>query len=39
VLVHYSPRWTLPEEETLQAVRAGGFLGTAVIGREGMVID
>lgn len=34
VLVHYSPRWTMPEEAALADVRAGGFAGQAEIGRE-----
>jgi ribonuclease Z len=34
VLVHYSPRWTMPEAEALAAIRASGFNGTAEIGRE-----
>lgn len=38
VLVHYSPRWTMPEEDALAAVRAGGFAGPAEIGRDGQVI-
>lgn len=38
VLVHYSPRWTLPETETLDQVRASGFTGIAEIGRDGQEI-
>lgn len=38
VLVHYSPRWTMPEPEALAAVRAGGFGGLAEIGREYQVL-
>lgn len=34
VLVHYSPRWTMPEADALAEVRAGGFRGPAEIGRE-----
>jgi ribonuclease Z len=34
VLVHYSPRWTMPEQAALAEVRAGGFLGLVEIGRE-----
>lgn len=39
VLVHYSPRWTLPEEQALAEIRAGGFGGVAEIGRDGQVIE
>jgi ribonuclease Z len=39
VIVHFSPRWTMPEEEALAAVRAGGFAGRAEIGREQQVVD
>jgi ribonuclease Z len=39
VLVHYSPRWTLPEEAALAEMRAGGFAGHAEIGRDGQVIE
>ncbi len=39
VLVHYSPRWTMPEGAALAEVRAGGFTGRAEIGRDGQVIE
>lgn len=39
VLVHYSPRWTMPEAEALAEVRAGGFAGRVEIGRDGQVIE
>jgi ribonuclease Z len=39
VLVHYSPRWTMPEEQALGEVRAGGFGGQAEIGRDGQVVE
>ncbi len=39
ILVHYSPRWTMPEADALAAVRAGGFAGAAEIGRDGQVIE
>jgi ribonuclease Z len=39
VLVHYSPRWTMPEDAALAAVRAGGFDGAAEIGREYQQIE
>lgn len=39
VLVHYSPRWTMPEEQALAEVRAGGFAGRAEIGREYQQIE
>lgn len=39
VLVHFSPRWTMPEDAALAAVRAGGFTGRADIGQEYQVLD
>lgn len=39
VLVHYSPRWTMPEAVALAEVQAGGFTGTAEIGHEQQVIE
>jgi ribonuclease Z len=39
VIVHYSPRWTMPEAEALEEIRAGGYTGLAEIGREQQVID
>jgi ribonuclease Z len=39
VLVHFSPRWTMPEEEALSEVRAGGFTGPSEIGREQQIIE
>ena len=39
VLVHFSPRWTMPEEQALDEVRAGGFTGQAEIGREYQVLE
>lgn len=39
VLVHYSPRHTMPEAQALAEVRAGGFTGQAAIGRDGQVIE
>lgn len=39
VLVHYSPRWTMPEDRALAEVRAGGFHGPAEIGRDGQVLE
>jgi ribonuclease Z len=39
VLVHYSPHWTMPEEQALAEVRAGGFPGTAEIGREYQALE
>jgi ribonuclease Z len=39
LLVHYSPRWTMPEEAALAEVRAGGFTGQAEVGRDGQVIE
>ncbi|NTV65731.1 MAG: ribonuclease Z, partial [Oscillochloris sp.] len=38
VLVHYSPQRTMPEEQALAEVRAGGYLGPTEIGREYQVI-
>lgn len=34
ILVHYSPRWTQPENEALQATITGGFTGFSSIGRD-----
>ena len=39
ILVHYSPRWTMPEADALAEVRAGGFTAEAEIGRDGQVIE
>ncbi len=39
VLVHYSPRWTMPEEEALAAVRAAGYTGLVEIGQEFQVLE
>jgi ribonuclease Z len=39
VLVHYSPRWTMPEDQALAEVRAGGYAGVAEIGREYQAIE
>lgn len=38
ILVHYSPRWTMPEDAALAAVAAGGFGEQASVGRDGEVI-
>lgn len=38
VLVHFSPQWTMPEQEALAEVRVGGFTGIAEIGREYQVL-
>ncbi len=39
VIVHYSPRWTMPEAEALAEIQAGGFRGKAEIGREFQVLE
>ena len=39
VLVHFSPRWIMPEAQALAEVRAGGFMGTAEIGQEQQVLE
>jgi ribonuclease Z len=39
ILVHYSPRWTMPEQEALAEVRASGFAGQAEIGRDGQIVE
>lgn len=39
ILVHFSPRWTMPEDQALAEVRAGGFGGTADIGHEYQEIE
>jgi ribonuclease Z len=38
VLVHFSPRYTMPIAAALDAMRAGGFEGSAQVGVEGQVI-
>ncbi|NJN68072.1 MAG: ribonuclease Z [Chloroflexaceae bacterium] len=38
VLVHFSPQWTMPEAQALEAVRGAGFAGRVDIGQEGQVI-
>lgn len=39
VLVHFSPRWTMPEAQALEEVRAGGFTGVTEIGREYQTLE
>ena len=39
VLVHFSPRWTMPVDQALQEVRAGGFAGPAEVGQEYQVLE
>lgn len=39
ILVHYSPRWTMPEADALAAVADGGFAGHAEIGRDGQAVE
>jgi ribonuclease Z len=39
VLVHFSPRWIMPEAQALDEVRAGGFTGPAQVGREQQVLE
>ncbi len=39
VLVHFSPQWTMPEEQALADVRAGGFVGRVDIGQEYQVLE
>ncbi len=39
VLVHYSPRWTMPEDAALAAVTDAGFIGSAEIGRDGQAVE
>lgn len=39
VLVHFSPRWTMPEEQALAEVRTGGFTGQAEVGQEYQVLE
>ena len=38
VLVHFSPRWTMPEADALAEVRVGGFAGAAEIGQDGQTL-
>jgi ribonuclease Z len=39
LLVHYSPRWTMPEDQAIAEMRAGGYTAQAEIGREYQVIE
>ncbi|NJK80762.1 MAG: MBL fold metallo-hydrolase [Chloroflexaceae bacterium] len=39
IMVHFSPRWTMPEAQAVAEVRAGGFTGAAEAGRENQVIE
>ncbi len=39
ILVHFSPRWTMPEAQALDEIAAAGFRGTADIGQEYQVIE
>jgi ribonuclease Z len=39
VIVHYSPQWTMPEEQALADIRASGYSGNAEIGREYQVLE
>jgi ribonuclease Z len=39
VLVHYSPRWTMPEHEALAAVGQAGYTGQVEIGREFQALE
>lgn len=39
VLVHFSPRWTMPEQQALAEIRAGSFTGLAEIGQEYQVLE
>ncbi len=38
VLVHYSPKWTMPEDQALEEARKSGFTGEVEIGREYQVL-
>jgi ribonuclease Z len=39
VLVHFSPRYTMPIEQALREIRVGGFIGAAEVGTEGQILD
>lgn len=39
VLVHFSPRWTMPEEQALEEMRASGFMGVAEVGQDSQVLE
>lgn len=39
VLVHFSPRWTMPEAQAVAEMRAGGFTGLAEVGQEYQVLE
>ncbi|MCG8352144.1 MAG: MBL fold metallo-hydrolase [Chloroflexales bacterium] len=38
-LVHFSPHWTMPVDQALAEIRAGGFSGPADVGQEYQVIE
>lgn len=39
VMVHFSPRWTMPEEQAVSEAHASGFAGEALVGQEFQVIE
>ncbi len=39
ILVHFSPRYTMPIEQALSEMRAGGYRGLAEVGSEGQIIE
>ncbi len=39
VLVHFSPRWTMPEDQAIAEAHASGFAGEALVGQEYQVIE
>jgi ribonuclease Z len=39
VLVHFSPRWTMPIEQALSAVAAAGYRGAAQVGYDGLQLS
>ncbi|PDW04810.1 MBL fold metallo-hydrolase [Candidatus Viridilinea mediisalina] len=39
VLVHFSPRWTMPIEQAVAAMRSSGFKGQAEVGQDGQILQ
>ncbi|RRR75758.1 MAG: MBL fold metallo-hydrolase [Candidatus Viridilinea halotolerans] len=39
VLVHFSPRWTMPAAQALTEIRTSGFLGTGEVGFDGQILE
>jgi len=39
VMVHFSPRWTMPEEQAVAEAHAAGFAGQVEVGHEGQPVE